>query len=139
MKKSFLAIASLTILPLFFAEGKETIWSAALDGSTYTLTPEFEHIVQDRSVNYFSEPPFDIRELDSYSITLEVESSGSEWSEAGIVFGGDKGNFHFFLISSYDRYFTYGEHKSHNLNNNWNDFIYREKSGGINWAVPHKL
>ena len=132
MKKSFLAIASLTILPLFCAEGKDTIWSGAQDGSSYTLTPELEHIVQDRSVNYFPEPPFDIRELDSYSITLEVESSGSGWSEAGIVFGGEEGDFHFFLISSYDKYYTYGAHKSNNLNDNWRDYIYREKDDGIN-------
>ena len=131
MKKSVLAIASLIILPLFNAEGKDTIWSGAQDGSSYNLTPESEHIVQDRSVNYFSELPFDIRELDSYSITLEVESSASDWSEAGIVFGGDEGDFHFFIINSYDRYFTYGEHKSNNLNKNWRDFIYREKTDGF--------
>ena len=131
MKKSFLAIASLTILPLLCSEGKETVWSAAQDGSSYTLIPEAEHIVQDRSVNYFSESPFDLRELDSYSITLEVESSDSDWSEAGIVFGGDEGDFHFFLINSYDRYFTYGAHKSNNLNKNWRDFIYREKTDGF--------
>ena len=129
-----LAIASLIIFPFFYAEGKDAIWIAAPDGSSYTLTPEFEHIVQDRSVNYFSEPPFDIRELDSYSITLEVESSDTEWSEAGIVFGGDEGDFHFFIINSYDRYFTYGAHKSNYLNKNWRDFIYREKTDGFSGA-----
>ena len=131
MKRLLLAIASLTILPLFCAEGKDTVWNAAHDGSSYTLTPKSEHIVQDRSVNYFSEPPFDIRELDSYSINLEIESSDSDWSEAGIIFGGDEGDFHFFLINSYARYFTYGEHKSIYLNKNWRDYIYRERTDGF--------
>ena len=134
MKFPKLLIACLSILPLICVQGKETEWNTSRDGSTHTLAPELEHIVQDRSVTYFPELPFDIREVDSYNITLEVESTDSEWSEAGIVFGGDEGDFHFFIISSYEQYYTYGSHEARDLNANWKDYMYRVKSDEIEKA-----
>jgi len=90
-----------------------------------------EHIVQDRSVTYLPELPVKMSELEQYTITLEFESSPDEWNEAGIVFGGDEGNFHFFIINSFEKYYTYGSHEARDLNANWKDYLLRKLSDAI--------
>jgi hypothetical protein len=122
LKITPLALACIALLPFtsLIAEAKNE-WVSSDRDSTYTITANSEHLVQDRSVTYLPELPVELDKLDRYTITLEVESSDTEWSEAGIVFGGNEGNFHFLLINSLEKYYTYGSHEARDLNANWKD------------------
>ena len=83
------------------------------------------------SVTYLPELPVELDKLDRYTITLEVESTETVWNEAGIVFGGNEGDFHFLLINSLEKYYTYGSHEARDLNANWQDIMFRVESDEI--------
>ena len=51
MKITPRALICIVLLPLF-AEGKETEWNSKDNGSTYTITADSEHIVQDLNANW---------------------------------------------------------------------------------------
>jgi hypothetical protein len=122
MKITPLILTCIALIPFTSHAAKaQTEWVSSDRDSIYTITPNTQHLVQDRSVTYLPELPVELDGLDKYTITLVVESSESEWNEAGIVFGGDEGNFHFFLINSFEKYYTYGSHEARDLNANWKD------------------
>jgi len=125
-----MVLLSLILLPCL-AKADDSPWQTSEQGSKYSLTPNQEHFVAGQSVDRLPPLPVDLRELDRYRITLEVESSDKEWNEAGIVFGCDELDFHFFLINSQEKYYTYGAHQGKDLSQNWADFIYRVPSDKI--------
>jgi len=132
MKTTPLKLICLILIPFTsVVASSKTEWVSSDRDSTFAITPNTEHLVQDRSVTYLPELPVELDGLDKYSITLVVESSESEWNEAGIVFGAEEGNFHFFIINSLEKYYTYGSHEARELNSNWKDMMYRVQSNEI--------
>ncbi len=131
-----IVIFTLSTTSAIYADSNQSSnWIVTEDGKKAEYRDFNEYIVGDRHVVYLPPIPFDITDNNDFTIEAMVESSETQWNEIGLVFGGEQGNFHFFVISSTDNFYTYGSHEKFDLSDNWKDYLYRLKTDKIK---PHK-